>query len=96
MPISMAEVDHIATLARIALSNEERLRFRDQLNQIIGYIGMLQEPDTSQVPPSAQVIQIENVTRPDVARPGLTHEQAFQNAPARADDFFQVPAVLEE
>ncbi len=95
MRISPEEVDHIATLARLGLSTDERERFRDQLTTILSYVDMLNELDTSTVPPSAQVIRFENVTRPDVARPGLTVEQVLANAPAHEDDFIRVPPVLE-
>lgn len=95
MRISLEEVDHIATLARLGLSSDERERFRDQLATILGYVDMLNELDTSTVPPSAQVIRFENVTRPDLARPGLSVEQVLANAPAREDDYFRVPPVLD-
>lgn len=95
MRISLEEVDHIATLARIGLKLEERERLRDQLATILGYVDMLNELDTSTVPPSAQVIRFENVTRPDVVRPSLTVEQVLANAPAREDDYIRVPPVLD-
>lgn len=96
MPISIEEVDHIATLARIGLTHEERERFAHQLATILGYVDMLSELDTSAVPPSAQVIRVENVTRPDVVRPSLSVEQVLANAPAREDDYFRVPPVFDE
>ncbi len=96
MRISLEEVDHVATLARLGLSPAERERLRDQLSAILGYVETLNRLDTSQVSPSAQVIQVENVTRPDVARPGLSLEQVLANAPARFEDFFRVPPVLDE
>ncbi|MGH2461036.1 MAG: Asp-tRNA(Asn)/Glu-tRNA(Gln) amidotransferase subunit GatC [Chloroflexota bacterium] len=95
MRISLEEVDHIATLARLGLSREERERFRDQLATILDYVDLLNALDTSTVPPSAQVIRFENVTRPDVVRPGLTVEQVLANAPAREDDCIRVPPVLD-
>jgi aspartyl-tRNA(Asn)/glutamyl-tRNA(Gln) amidotransferase subunit C len=96
MEISLAEVDHVAELARLGLTEQEREQFRAQLSTILGYVNQLSELDTSQVPPSAQVIQVENVTRPDIIRPGLTVEQVLTNAPAREDDYFRVPPVFEE
>lgn len=95
MEISLAEVDHVAELARLGLTAHEREQFRAQLSTILGYVNLLAELDTSQVPPSAQVIQVENVTRPDVARPGLTVEEVLANAPAREDHYFRVPPVFE-
>jgi len=95
MRISLDEVDHIATLARLGLSTDERERFRDQLATILGYVDMLNELDTSTVPPSAQVIRFENVTRPDVVRASLTVEQVLANAPAREEGYIRVPPVLD-
>jgi aspartyl-tRNA(Asn)/glutamyl-tRNA(Gln) amidotransferase subunit C len=94
--ITPEEVDHIAMLARLALTADERDRMRDQLGQIIGYVEMMNQLDTSQVPPSAQVLAIENVTRPDIARPGFPVDVAVANAPERVEDFFGVPPVLED
>lgn len=95
MRISLEEVDHIATLARLGLSSDERERFRDQLATILDYVEMLNGLDTSTVPPSAQVIRFENVTRPDVVRPSLTVEQVLANAPAREEGYIRVPPVLD-
>ncbi|HEX5415567.1 MAG TPA: Asp-tRNA(Asn)/Glu-tRNA(Gln) amidotransferase subunit GatC [Chloroflexota bacterium] len=96
MKISQEEVDHIAMLARLALTDEERERFRDQLGQIIGYVEMMNQLDTAHVPPSTAVLGIENVTRPDVARPGFPVDLALANAPERVEDLFAVPPVLED
>jgi aspartyl-tRNA(Asn)/glutamyl-tRNA(Gln) amidotransferase subunit C len=96
MRISPEEVDHVAELARLGLSPEERERMRDQLSVILGYVAMLNELDTSAVPPAAQVIPLANVTRPDVVRPSLSVEQVLANAPARFGDYFRVPPVLDE
>ena len=65
MKITLEEVDHIAMLARLALTAEELDRFRDQLGQIIGYVEMMNQLDLSQVSPSTQVLGIQNITRPD-------------------------------
>ena len=96
MKITLEEVDHIAMLARLALTAEERDRFRDQLGQIIGYVEMMNQLDLSQVSPSTQVLGIQNVTRSDVARPGFPVDVALLNAPERVEDFFAVPPVLED
>lgn len=96
MKITLEEVDHIAMLARLALTAEERDRFRDQLGQIIGYVEMMNQLDLSHVSPSTQVLGIQNVTRPDVCRPGFPVDVALVNAPERVEDFFAVPPVLED
>jgi aspartyl-tRNA(Asn)/glutamyl-tRNA(Gln) amidotransferase subunit C len=96
MRISLEEVDHVAALARLGLSPSEREQLRNQLSSILEYVEQLNRLDTSRVPPSAQVIQFTNVTRPDVVRPGLTTDQALANAPSRVDDYFGVPPVFED
>jgi aspartyl-tRNA(Asn)/glutamyl-tRNA(Gln) amidotransferase subunit C len=95
MAISRDDVDHVAYLARLGLSEAERERLRAELDQILGYMQVLQQLDTSAIPPTAQVIPVQNVMRPDVARPALPVEAVFQNAPAREDDYFRVAPVLE-
>jgi aspartyl-tRNA(Asn)/glutamyl-tRNA(Gln) amidotransferase subunit C len=94
--ISRSDVEHVASLARLGLTDEEIDRMRDQLNRILEAIGRLQEVDTSQVGPTAQVIALENVMREDVARPGITQEAALANAPLREGAHLRVPVVLEE
>lgn len=96
MRITREEVDHVASLARLGLSAEERERMREQLSSILAYVETLNELDTSQVPPSAQVIRFENVTRPDEVVPSLSTNEVLANAPERIDDFFRVPPVFEE
>ncbi len=95
MQISREDVDHVALLARLGLTDEERERFRTQLEQILAYVAQLNELDTSLVSPSAQVIGAANVTRPDTVRAGLTAQQALANAPERSDAYFAVPPVLD-
>jgi aspartyl-tRNA(Asn)/glutamyl-tRNA(Gln) amidotransferase subunit C len=89
-------VDHVAELARLGLTPEERERMREQLNAILAYVDQLNRVDTSEVPPSAQVVPLDNVTRADVPRPGLHLPDVLGNAPARVDDFFRVPPVFDE
>jgi aspartyl-tRNA(Asn)/glutamyl-tRNA(Gln) amidotransferase subunit C len=96
MRLSSEQVDYVAALARLGLSPRERETMREQLSSIIAYVETLNELDTSQVPPSAQVIVVENVTRPDVVEPSLEPAVALANAPEQADGFFVVPPVFEE
>jgi aspartyl-tRNA(Asn)/glutamyl-tRNA(Gln) amidotransferase subunit C len=86
----------VATLARLGLSGEAREQLRDQISAILSYVATLGELDTSKVPPSAQVVPLANVMRPDVVRPSLPVEAVLKNAPERADRFFRVPPVFEE
>ena len=96
MRLTREEVDHVATLARLGLSEAEREQLRDQISAILSYVATLGELDTSQVPPSAQVVPLANVMRTDVVRPSLPLEAVLKNAPARAGEFFRVPPVFEE
>jgi aspartyl-tRNA(Asn)/glutamyl-tRNA(Gln) amidotransferase subunit C len=95
MAISRDDVDHVAELARLGLSEAERERLRDELGKILEYMQVLQRVDTSAIPPTAQVIPLHNVMRPDVDRPSLSVEQILANAPAREGDYFRVAPVLE-
>ena len=94
--ISRADVEHVAALARLGLTDDEIDRMQGQLNRILEAIGQLQSVDTSAVGPTAQVIALENVMRDDVARPPMARDAALANAPLREGDHLRVPVVLEE
>jgi aspartyl-tRNA(Asn)/glutamyl-tRNA(Gln) amidotransferase subunit C len=94
--ISRADVEHVAALARLGLTDDEIDRMQGQLNRILEAIGQLQSVDTSAVGPTAQVIALENVMREDAARPSMTRNAALANAPLREGDHLRVPVVLEE
>jgi aspartyl-tRNA(Asn)/glutamyl-tRNA(Gln) amidotransferase subunit C len=96
MKLSLEEVDHVALLARLGLAPDERERMREQLSSILEHISLLDEIDTEAIPPTAQVITLENVMRDDVVRPSLPVEDVLRNAPRREDNMFKVNAVLEE
>lgn len=96
MKLSPEEVDHVAMLARLGLTPEERERMREQLSSILEHIGRLQELDTEAIPPTAQVITLQNVLRDDEVQPSLSVEDVLKNAPQQEDDMFKVNAVLEE
>jgi aspartyl-tRNA(Asn)/glutamyl-tRNA(Gln) amidotransferase subunit C len=95
MAITREDVDHVAYLARLDLSEAERELLGAQLGQILEYMQVLQRLDTSAIPPTAQVIPLRNVMRPDVVRPCLPVEATLANAPAREGDLFRVAPVLE-
>ena len=94
--ITRADVEHVADLARLHLTDDELDRMQTQLSRILEAIEALRDVDTSSVGPTASVIQLENVMREDVARPGISREAALVNAPQRDDPFLRVPTVLEE
>ena len=95
MRLSSEEVDHIALLSRLALSNSERERVAEELSQILGYFEKLNELDTENVEPTSQAIPTVNVLREDTVSASLTPAAALQNAPESAANMFQVPRVVE-
>ena len=94
--ISRSDVEHVAHLAQLHLTDDELDRMQEQLSKILDAIDTLQQVDTSHVGPTASVIQLENVMRDDVAHPGIRRGVALANAPLRDDPFLRVPTVLEE
>jgi aspartyl-tRNA(Asn)/glutamyl-tRNA(Gln) amidotransferase subunit C len=92
--LSRSDVEHVAYLARLGLSDEELDRFQGQLNHILEQYAKLAELDTEAIPPTAQTIELENILRDDVVSPSLPAEAVLANAPARSDDFIVVPPIL--
>jgi aspartyl-tRNA(Asn)/glutamyl-tRNA(Gln) amidotransferase subunit C len=95
MKITMKEVEHVARLARLELTDEEKERMRAQLDSILSYIDKLNELDTSAVEPTSHMLPMMNVFRDDEVRPSLSQEETLANAPDRQDLFFRVPRILE-
>lgn len=89
------EIDHIAALARLKLSDSEKDLFSRQINNIISYIEKLNELDTGSVEPTAHVFPIHNVFREDEATPSLSRDKALQNSPEQDDGFYIVPRIIE-
>lgn len=94
MALTLADVDHVATLARLGLSDAERERMREQLSIILDHIGELAELDTDAIPPTASVTQMTNVWREDEVQASFSSEEVFQNAPRFADNCFVVRTPL--
>ena len=93
--LSREEVEHIARLARLGLSEAEREIFQSQLSDILENFDILQELDTGDIPPTAHVIEMENVIRDDEVAPSLARDDILANAPRQENGFFRVRAVLE-
>ena len=89
------DIDHVAKLARLALSPEEKATFSQQLGSVLHHIEQLNKVDVSGVEPSAHAFAVVNVWADDVARPGLSVDQALRNAPAQRDHMIVVPKVVE-
>jgi aspartyl-tRNA(Asn)/glutamyl-tRNA(Gln) amidotransferase subunit C len=96
MPLSKDEVRHVAMLARIGLEPGEEDFYAEQLSGILGHIDRLQQLDTEDIPPTAQVVEIASRLREDEPRPSLTQEEALANAPAAVNGFFRVPSIQDE
>jgi len=95
MKLSREEVLHIARLARLGLSDTDVDKFSEQLSNILENFEILQEVDTSDIPPTAQSVALQTVMRDDEVTPSLPPEQVLSNAPHKEGDFFKVRAVLE-
>ena len=94
--ISREEVQNVARLARLHLTEHEAERMREQLDAILAYIDKLRELDVEGVEPTAHAVPLVNVMRDDALVPCLPQEQALANAPDRAHEFFRVPRIIED
>lgn len=95
MSITIKDVEHVANLARLELSEQEKEQFNGQLNAILKYAEKLNELNTDDVEPTSHVLPVYNVMRDDVVKPSVSNETALRNAPDEDDGQFKVPAVLE-
>lgn len=95
MPLSLQEVEHIAKLARLELTDEQKARYRGQLEAILEHVAKLQELDTKEVPPTTSVSVGQMPLRADEPRPGLSTGELLKNAPQQAEAQFQIPPVFE-
>jgi aspartyl-tRNA(Asn)/glutamyl-tRNA(Gln) amidotransferase subunit C len=95
MRLSRQEVVHIALLARLGLTEEELGRFTEQLSNILENFKVLQQLDTSDIPPTAQSIALQNVSRADEVESSFPQSEILANAPHQEEGHFRVRAVLE-
>jgi aspartyl-tRNA(Asn)/glutamyl-tRNA(Gln) amidotransferase subunit C len=96
MSVTVKDVEHVAKLARLEFSDAEKEKFTHQLNDILKYVEKLNELDTTNVEPLAQVVELSNVFREDVAKPSLPVEDVLANAPSRTEKFFKVPKTVKQ
>ncbi len=89
------EIEHVALLARLKLTDREKDIFSKQVSSIIRYIDKLNELDTTGVEPTAHVLSIVNVFREDELKVSLPRDKALQNAPEKNDNFYRVPKIIE-
>lgn len=95
MSLTLQDVEHVAELARLSLTAEEKERFCRQLSAILDYAAMLNRLDTSAIPPTATVLPLRNVMREDIPTPSLPLDEVLANAPDQAEGMFRVHAILE-
>lgn len=91
--IEIKDVEHVAKLARLELTEEEKVKFSKQLGDILKYMDQLNEVDTTGVEPMNHPIDFSNVLRDDVVKYELTREELMTNAPEVEQDFFKVPKI---
>ena len=94
--LTRSDVEHVAHLARLGLTEAELARLEVELNHILDQYAILAELPTDDIAPTAQTIELENILRDDVVTPSLPIEAVLANAPARDGDFIVVPAILDE
>ncbi len=94
--VSREEVEHVAQLARMALTSQDLERVGTELNRILEHFNRLQELETEDVAPTSHAIPMTNVFREDQVGESLSVEDVVENAPERSDEFFRVPRIVEE
>lgn len=95
MKVSKHDIEHIAMLARIDLTDEEKALFGSQLSSILDYMEKLNELDTSDIEPTSHVLSLQNVMREDTVRDSIPREDALMNAPSHTEKFYRVPKIIE-
>ncbi|TYO96259.1 Asp-tRNA(Asn)/Glu-tRNA(Gln) amidotransferase subunit GatC [Desulfallas thermosapovorans] len=92
--INIKDVEHVALLARLSLSEEEKMVYARQLGDILGHARKLQDLDTDNIPPTAHVLPLQNVFREDRVGEHMPVDKVLANAPDRQDNFFKVPKII--
>ena len=88
-------IEHLAQLARLSVSDNEKTLFASQIDSILSYMDKLNELDTGNVEPTSHVISLSNIVREDLPKDPLEREEALMNAPDRTDKFYRVPKIIE-
>lgn len=94
MKITREQVEHVAMLARLELTETEIAEYTQQLDSILAYAEILERLDTSAIEPTAHVMEITNVMREDIVQPSMSQEEVLKNAPDAEDGFFKVPKIV--
>jgi len=93
--LSIKQVEHVAKLARLGMSKEEKKKFQKELSSILDYVNKLSEVDTKNVEPIAQITGLTNVVQEDKSRPSTEREKLLKNAPQTKDGYVKVKAILK-
>jgi aspartyl-tRNA(Asn)/glutamyl-tRNA(Gln) amidotransferase subunit C len=93
--ITRGQIQHIALLARLSLSEDEQELFGLQLSSILDYMEKLNELDTTRVEPTSHVLSLSNIMRDDISSPSIPREEALRNAPSCTGQFFRVPRIID-
>jgi aspartyl-tRNA(Asn)/glutamyl-tRNA(Gln) amidotransferase subunit C len=96
MSVTKKDVEYIAKLARLRFKEEEVIKYAEELNEILNYMDKLNELNTEDVDPLSHPIEIINVFREDRLIPSLDRADALKNAPAKDEEFFKVPKVINK
>lgn len=92
--LSKKEVEHVAWLAHIELTEQEKTLFTEQFNEILDYFKKIDEVDTKDVEPTYHVLELNNVFRKDETKPSLPPEEVLKNAPKKENKFFKAPRIV--
>lgn len=95
MKITREQIEHVARLARLELTEAEKETFTGQMDAILAYVDKLNELDTSGITPTSHAVPMENAFREDMVTESFSTDKALLNAPDRSDNFFRVPKVIE-
>jgi len=88
-------IEHLARLARLSVSGDEKILFANQIDNILNYMDKLNELDTSDIEPTSHVVSLSNVVREDLPKASLDRKDALMNAPDKTDKFYRVPKIIE-
>lgn len=94
--LNKSDVEHVAELARLGLTEKEKEKYKEQLSSILDYISQLNEVDTEGVEPIAHTLGLFNVTREDKVKPSTSRSKMLKNAPKKKDGYIKIKAVFEE
>lgn len=95
MPLTPEQVAHIASLAKLSFSDEEKVQMAKELDAVLTYIEKLNELDTENVEPLSHTSELTNVMRSDEVKSSLSPDEAVDNAPNKQGSFFKVPKVIQ-